>query len=112
MISKLPRPDEWDEPDTPDATIGAGWTEEGSAGRSGIDADEVDRASRTYWEAEADAYQAEHGEFLRGRPAADAAVDPPSVMDSVDEVNGIHDASKGVADSGEGGGAGGVAGGR
>ena len=40
------------------------WEVEGSAGRAAIAPEEVDRASRTYWEAEADAYQAEHGAFL------------------------------------------------
>jgi SAM-dependent methyltransferase len=71
---------------------------EGSAGRARIRADEVDRASRTYWEAEADAYQAEHGAFLMERHPAPAAavVDPPTVMDSVDEVNRIQATSVGV----------------
>ena len=80
MISTPPRPDESDEP-LEAGSGGAGWAVEGSAGRSGIGADEVDRASRTYWEAEADAYQAEHGAFLAG-PAE-------PVVDSVDPIDRI-----------------------
>ena len=80
MISTPPRPDESDEP------LEVGWAVEGSAGRSGIEADEVDRASRTYWEAEADAYQAEHGAFLSGD--AIAVVDSVDSIDRVDYHNG------------------------
>ncbi len=43
----------------------------------------MDRASRTYWEAEADAYQAEHGAFLAG-PAA-------LVVDAVDPIERTDD---------------------
>jgi SAM-dependent methyltransferase len=50
----------------------------GSAGRSGIRADEVDRAARAYWEAEADAYQSEHGAFLAGRGELAADSDAPT----------------------------------
>ncbi len=38
----------------------------GSAGRQAIDPAEADPAARSYWEAQADAYQAEHGDFLGG----------------------------------------------
>ncbi len=38
----------------------------GSAGRQAIGPREVDHAARAHWEAEADAYQAEHGDFLGG----------------------------------------------
>ncbi len=69
MISTRPRPDGSDEPgsdslpaESPDAA--GEWIVEGSAGRGAIDAAEVDRAARTYWESEADAYQVEHGAFL------------------------------------------------
>jgi SAM-dependent methyltransferase len=75
VISTPPRPDEWDEPLDP------GWAVGGSAGREAIGADEVDRASRTYWEAEADAYQAEHGAFLAG--AAGSGVDSDAPIDRI-----------------------------
>jgi SAM-dependent methyltransferase len=90
VISTRPRPDESDEPgsdslqaESPDAA--GEWTVEGSAGRGAIDAAEVDRAARTYWELEADAYQAEHGAFL---------ADPTAVVvDSAHQVgqNDYHD---------------------
>jgi SAM-dependent methyltransferase len=53
----------------------------GSAGRGALAPEEAHRAARTYWEAEADAYQAEHGAFL---------ADPRSlVVDSVDPTDRI-----------------------
>ncbi len=76
----------------PPGAMAASWEVEGSAGRAAIAPEEVDRASRTYWEAEADTYQAEHGAFLIGLPAPVVAADSPTVMESVDELNGIHDA--------------------
>jgi SAM-dependent methyltransferase len=85
VISTPPRPDEWDEPLDP------GWAVEGSAGREAIGADEVDRASRTYWEAEADAYQAEHGAFLAGRAAV--VVDSDDQIDRIDYQHGDSGAS-------------------
>jgi SAM-dependent methyltransferase len=41
-----------------------GWDVVGSAGRGVVAPDEADQAARTYWEGEANAYQAEHGAFL------------------------------------------------
>ena len=75
MISPRPRPDDSDEPgsDSPQAEsqdAPGTWTVDGSAGRGDIAAAEVDRAARTYWESEADAYQAEHGLFLADPTAA------------------------------------------
>ena len=70
------------------------WTVDGSAGRGAIAADEVDRASRTYWEAEADAYQAEHGAFLAGSPVR--------VVVSDHSVARIDHADGGMADAGPG----------
>lgn len=68
MISTPPRPNGSDDPDE---SGGGDWQTEGSAGREAIADEEVDPASRLYWEAEADTYQAEHGAFLSGagRPA-------------------------------------------
>lgn len=48
-------------PDSP-----AGWSIAGSAGRAAIRSEEADPAARAYWDAEADAYQSEHAEFLGG----------------------------------------------
>ncbi len=81
----------------PAAPAPPSWEVEGSAGRAGIDAAEVDRASRTYWEAEADAYQAEHGAFLAGRAAL--VVDTDGSIDRIDyrRMNG------GVGEAGSGG---------
>jgi SAM-dependent methyltransferase len=66
VTSQPPRPDQSGEsdvsgaaPDVPDAG-----SELIGAERGGIDPHEVDPASRLYWEAEADTYQAEHGRFL------------------------------------------------
>jgi SAM-dependent methyltransferase len=77
VISTPPRPDESDEP------LEEGWAVEGSAGRESIRAEEVDRASRAYWEAEADAYQAEHGAFLAGQPAV--VLDSDVLIDRIDD---------------------------
>lgn len=75
MISTRPRPDDSDEPGT---------------GRGDLDAAEVERAARTYWESEADAYQAEHGPFLADPSAA--------VVESTYHVGRIdyHDGGVGV----------------
>jgi SAM-dependent methyltransferase len=89
VISTPPRPDESDEPDMLDDSPESDDVQ-GSAGRAAIAADEVDRASRTYWEAEADAYQAEHGAFLMER----SAVDPAPVIDPVHGVNRVRDTSE------------------
>ncbi|MGB8020283.1 MAG: class I SAM-dependent methyltransferase [Candidatus Nanopelagicales bacterium] len=50
-------PSEWEEELTEEF-------EEGSAGRTPIDPAEADPAARSYWDAAADQYQAEHGQFL------------------------------------------------
>lgn len=52
----------WSETDWSEAD----WSEDGSAGRQPISPDEADPAALAYWDGEADAYQAEHGEFLAG----------------------------------------------
>ncbi len=60
----------------------------GPPGRGAIEAAEVDRAaSRTYWEAEADAYQAEHGAFLAG--AGVRVVDSADEMGATDYADGL-----------------------
>lgn len=88
MISNPPRPDESAESDTHrDDPVGlpglaSSGEVEGSAGRATIGANEVDGASRSYWEAEADIYQAEHGEFLGG--AATLIVDSYDAIDRID----------------------------
>ena len=51
------------------------------AGARQLGGREADAASRAYWEAEADAYQAEHGAFLAGAGVR--------VVDSADEVGAI-----------------------
>jgi len=81
VISNPPRPDQSDEPDAPPGDPRS-WDVEGSAGRQAIAAEEVDRASRTYWEAEAAEYQAEHGAFLAGR--ASLVVDSDDSIDHID----------------------------
>jgi SAM-dependent methyltransferase len=80
VISTPPQPDEPDEPDAWDDERAA-WEVEGSAGRAAIAAEEVDRAARTYWEGEADTYQAEHGTFLSGPTpsAVDSDVAPDRI---------------------------------
>ena len=73
MISTPPRPD--------DPGESGAWEVVGSAGRGAVGPDEVDRAARTYWEAEADAYQAEHGAFLAGARQVAAAGGVPAGLD-------------------------------
>lgn len=51
-------------PGTPEWDASDGEAEEGPAGRMALDPAAADRAARTYWEAAADEYQAEHGQFL------------------------------------------------
>ena len=92
MISTPPQPDEPDEPDTRDDDPSA-WEVEGSAGRAAIAAEEVDRAARAYWEAEADTYQAEHGAFLAGR--AELVVDSDVEIDRIDYHNHGTDSAPG-----------------
>jgi SAM-dependent methyltransferase len=93
----MPQPDETDVPDTISDPEDS-WEVVGSAGRAVIDADEVDPASRTYWEAEADTYQAEHGAFLAERGAL--VVDPDAWIDRIDYQR----TSGGGGEAGSGGG--------
>lgn len=76
-----PHADQPDAPDwVPDPGDGAAeWEVEGWAGHGPIADDEADLAARTYWQQQADAYQAEHGAFLAGRAdrGTGGAVDRP-----------------------------------
>ncbi|MCU0301981.1 MAG: class I SAM-dependent methyltransferase [Candidatus Nanopelagicales bacterium] len=69
MDARPPRPDEAGGSGAAGGThaVGSARAADGAdPGRGGIADEEVDTASRRFWEAEADAYQAEHGAFLAG----------------------------------------------
>jgi SAM-dependent methyltransferase len=96
VSTQPPRPDESDVSGGEGRPLGArdgSGILEALAGRGGIAPHEVDLAARSYWEAEADTYQARHGAFLAGAPRL--------VVDSVVPIDGIdHHRQEGTVGAG------------